>query len=109
MENPLLFNWSERNSISTVGEGYKTKQGHKGYRFCSNGCLNPTEPCGHVIAAYGLRDWFMETDYCLEKVVSPCDSTLANIATDATFAAATFGLYILGVILSCAGFGLARM
>jgi hypothetical protein len=62
-----------------------------------------------VIAANGFRDWCRETDYCLEKVTSPCDSTLADIAMDATFAAATFGLYIPAVILSCAGFGLARM
>ena len=62
-----------------------------------------------VIAANGFRDWFRETDYCLEKVTSPFDSTLANIVMDATFAAATLGLYIPAVILSCSGFGLARM
>lgn len=62
-----------------------------------------------VIAANGFRDWFRETDYCLEKVTSPFDSTFANIVMDATFAAATLGLYIPAVILSCSGFGLARM
>lgn len=69
----------------------------------SNGTLR------EVIAANGFRDWFRETDYCLEKVTAPFDSTLANIAMDATFAVATLGLYIPAVILSCAGFGLARM
>ncbi|MEX2513473.1 MAG: hypothetical protein WD398_11250 [Cyclobacteriaceae bacterium] len=62
-----------------------------------------------VIAANGFRDWFRETDYCLEKVTEPFDSTFANIVMDATFAAATLGLYIPAVILSCSGFGLARM
>jgi hypothetical protein len=62
-----------------------------------------------VIATNGFKDWFRETDSCLEKVTAPFDSTFANIAMDATFAAATLGLYIPAVILSCSVFGLARM
>ena len=61
---------------------------------------------GQTVIDYG---WFAELDYCMGRVLSPFETNTANVAMDLAFSAATLGLWIPSVTLSCAGFGLARM
>lgn len=51
----------------------------------------------------------LDSDPRVEIAPDQLEIVSAYIAMDATFAAATLGLNIPAVILSCAGFGLARM
>ena len=57
---------------------------------------------GQIVIDYG---WFSEFDYCMGKVLSPFETNTANVAMDLVFSAATIGLWIPSVTLSCAGLG----
>jgi hypothetical protein len=60
-------------------------------------------------APVGTLGWFSEFDYCFGKVLNPFGNTTANVAMGLVFSAATMGMWVPSVALSCAGYGLAKM
>lgn len=57
---------------------------------------------------HGFRKWWNEFEYCVDKVVNPFESTVANIVTGVIFQAATYNMWLPAVGLVCAGVASGR-
>jgi len=58
---------------------------------------------------FGFWEWWDEFEYCVDKVVNPFPSVVANVVTGVVFQAVTYQMWLPAVGVVCAGVGLGRM